>query len=126
MLELVRARVEHHVARDDDDLWSLDDPHRAVWCAIRHLFPAHAFVTQTDAGYMMVTWTLRDGRRNCTHFASPIVIRIEAGLLLALWTCDEDDRLMIASAQAETVRDALYDYDPHSRIPTCGVVTLGE
>lgn len=126
MPELARTRVEHAILRNDDDLWDLDEPHRAVWSAVRHLFPTHAFVTQTDAGYMMVTWTMRDGRRNCTHFAAPLVIRMEPGLLLALWTCEEEDRIEIACAQAETVRQALYDYDPHSRVPTCGVIVLGD
>jgi hypothetical protein len=125
MLELVRPRTEHHAARYDE-AWEFDDPHRAVWFAIRHLFPSHAQATQTDHDCLMVTWTLRDGRRNCTHFAAPVVIRIEANLLLALWTCSEEERDAIANAQAETVREALYAYDPHSRVPTCGVIMLGD
>ena len=129
MLELVR---EHTAARTlarperEDEAWRLDEPHRAVWDAIRHLFPTHAMANQVDHGCLLVSWTLRDGRRACTHFAAPVMIRIGPGLLLALWTCGREERREIAALQAETVRDALAGYDPHSRIPTCGVIQLGD
>lgn len=124
MLELVRTRTDRRAARTEE--WELDEPHAALWQGIRHLFPPHATPTQADCGYMMVSWTLRDGRRACTHWAAPIIIRIESGLLLALWTCDPEDRIAIACVQADTVREALYGYDPHSRMPTCGVIVLGD
>ena len=130
MLELVRehnaTRATARHARAWDDAGDLDEPHRAVWCAIRHLFPAHAMATQVDHGCLMVSWTLRDGRRNCTHFAAPIMMRIGSGLLLALWMCEPGERAELAELQAETVRDALDGYDPHSRAPTCGVIQLGD
>jgi hypothetical protein len=124
MLELVRTRTERAVARIVS--WDLDEPHEAVWQGIRHLFPAHATPTQADCGILLVSWTLRDGRRACTQWAAPILIRIEPGLLLALWTCDPEERVAIACLQADTVRDGLDDYDPHSRMPTCGVIVLGD
>ena len=129
MLELVR---EHTTARTlarherDDIARRLDEPHGAVWDAIRHLFPAHAMVDQVDHGCLLVSWSLRDGRRACTHFAAPVMVRIGPGLMLALWTCADGERGEIAALQAEAVREALAGYDPHSRIPTCGVILLGE
>lgn len=125
MQDLVRTRTARRVGRDSAT-GDLDDPHLAVWQAVRYLFPLHAVATQTDHGCMLVSWTLRDGRRACAHWAAPVIIRIESGLLLALWTCDPEDRIAIAALQAETVREALYRYDPHSRVPTCGVIVLGE
>jgi hypothetical protein len=126
MLELVRTRAEpRRVVREEPDR-AIDEPHAAVWDAIRHFFPAHAMVTQTDYGYMLVSWSLRGDRRASTHFAAPIVIRIEPGLLLALWTCDPEDRESIAREQAECVREQLAGYDPRARVPTCGVVIIGE
>ena len=129
MLELVR---EHTAARAlakaerEDEASRLDEPHRAVWDAIGHLFPAHAMANQVDHGCLLVSWSLRDGRRACTHFAAPIIIRIGPGLMLALWTCGREERREIAALQAETVREALTGYDPHSRVPTCGVIQLGD
>ena len=124
MLELVRTRTDRAVARIAS--WDLDDPHEAVWQGIRLLFPPHATPTQADCGILMVSRTLRDGRRACTQWAAPILIRIEAGLLLALWTCDPDERIAIACLQAETVREGLSEYDPHSRRPTGAVIALGD
>lgn len=125
MLEMVRTRDETHAA-GADDAWDDDDPHRELWLAVRHLFPAHAMACQTDYGMIMVSWTLRDGRLACTHYAAPILLRIEPGLLLALWTSTREERRAIARLQAHTVREALSGYDPHSRIPSCGVIALGE
>jgi hypothetical protein len=107
----------------------LDEPHRAIWRAIRHLFPAQAMVDQTDYGCMVVSWPLRSGRRGgraAVHFAAPIVIRLEPGLMLALWTCDPAERDQIAREQEPVVREHLAAYDPHARVPTCGVIVLGE
>lgn len=129
MLELVR---QHTAARTtarstvDESARDLDEPHLAVWDAVRHLFPAHAMVNQVDHGCLLVSWTLRDGRLACTHFAAPVLIRIGAGLLLALWTSSPQVRDEIAAVQAETVRAGLEGYDPHSRVPTGGVILLGD
>jgi hypothetical protein len=125
MQDLVRARTAHRPERDAA-AWDLDDPHVAVWQSIRHLFPRHACATQTDYGCMLVSWTLRDGKVASTQWAAPIIIRMQQGLLLALWTCEAEDRIAIAALQAEAVREALYDYNPHSRVPTCGVIVLGD
>jgi len=129
MLELVREHTQARtIARHVhvDEAWDLDEPHRAVWEAIRRLFPAHAMVDQVDHGCLLVSWTLRDGRRACTQFAAPVMVRLGAGLLLALWTCGAEARGEIAQAQVDPVREALAGYDPHSRIPTCGVIHLGD
>ncbi len=125
MQDLVRSRTAHRVERHTL-AWDLDDPHAAVWQAIRHLFPLHASATPTGYGGMVVSWTLRDGRLACTQWAAPVIIRIEPGLLLALWASGPEDRIAIAALQTDTVRDALYDYDPPSRVPRCGVIVLGE
>lgn len=125
MQDLVRSRTAHRAERHTPTR-DLDDPHVAVWQAIRHLFPLHACATQTGYGGMIVSWTLRDGRLACTQWAAPVMIRIEPGLLLALWGSDAEDRETIAALQAETVRDALAGYDPHSRVPSCGVIVLGD
>jgi hypothetical protein len=126
MLEMVRMRAEPpHAVREEPE-WAMDEPHAAVWEAIRPLFPLRAMATQTDYGYMVVSWPLRRDRRASTHFAAPVVIRIEPGLLLALWTCDPDERDSIAREQVETVREQLESYDPHARVPTCGVIVIGE
>jgi len=130
MLELVRestasrAPVHPTSVHVDDHAWGLDEPLQAIWGAIRHLFPAHAMVNQVDHGCLLVSWSLR-ARRRGTHFAAPIIIRVDSGLLLALWTCDAEEREQIADIQVETVSDALAGYDPHSRVPTCGVIVLG-
>jgi hypothetical protein len=107
----------------------LDEPQQAVWQAIRHLFPADAMVDQTDYGYMLVSWPLegrQQGGRRGSHFAAPIVIRLEPGLMLALWTCDPAERDAIAREQEPVVRQHLTGYDAHARVPTCGVIVLGE
>jgi hypothetical protein len=134
MLQLVRTIAEPRLgppqpkpipaARPQWD--DLDEAHAALWDALHHLFPSHANVTQTDYGCLMVSWLVRDAKRGCTHYAAPVIIRIEAGLLLALWTCGEEDRRMIAQLQEAEVAAALAGYDPHSRIPTCGVIVLGD
>jgi hypothetical protein len=133
MLELARPHTPTYVApsaahaapaaaaRDD-----LDEAHAAVWEAIRHLFPASAMVDQADYGCLLVSWTVRDPVRRTKHFAAPVIVRIEQGLLLALWTSDDDARREIASFLALDVAEALQDYDPHSRVPRCGVIVLGE
>jgi len=129
MLELVREHTQARtIARHVhvDEAWDLDEPHRAVWEAIRRLFPAHAMVDQVDHGCLLVSWTLREGRRGGAQFAAPVMIRIGAGLLLALWTCEGVLRREIAAQQAEVVGEALACYDPHSRIPSCGVILLGD
>ena len=125
MQDLVRSRIAHRAGRPTF-AWDMDDPHAAVWGAIRLLFPLHACATPTGYGGFVVSWTLRDGRLACTQWAAPVMIRIEPGLLLALWTSEPDDRRAIAALQAETVRDALAGYDPHSRVPSCGVIVLGD
>jgi hypothetical protein len=83
-------------------------------------------VDQADHGCMVVSWKLREPMRKGTHFAAPVMIRIEPGLLLALWTCDGESRRDIAQLQVETVRNALATYEPRSRVPSCGVILLGE
>ena len=125
MQDLVRSRIAHRAERNAF-AWDAGDPHAAVWQAIRPLFPLHACATPTGYGAMVVSWTLRDGRLACTQWAAPVIIRIEPGLLLALWTSEPDDRMAIAALQVETVREALYGYDPHSRVPSCGVIVLGD
>jgi hypothetical protein len=103
----------------------LDEPHRAVWGALRHLFPAHAMVDQVDYGLLLVSWQLSGYRCESAQLAAPIMIRIEAGLLLALWTCEPQERDAIAREQEDVVRAHLDGYDPRSRVPTCGVIVLG-
>jgi hypothetical protein len=126
MLELVRSHTKPRMARYEFAWHGLDEAHGAVWQAIRDLFPSHAMADQTDYGCLLISWSLRDGRRACTHFAAPVIVRIAPGLLVALWTCDEQSRRDIAELQAQIVSDALADYDPHSRVPSCGVIVLGE
>jgi hypothetical protein len=125
MLELVRSHNEARLARSQAQWEELDEVHAAIWQAIRHLFPARAMVDQTDYGLLVVSWPLREPRRTSSHFAAPVMIRIEPGLLLALWTCDGDGRRDIANLQARIVEDGLEAYDPHSRVPRCGVIVLG-
>lgn len=129
MLELVRehtaSRTRAPVHVNDDDGWGLDKPHQALWDAVRHLFPPEAMVDQVDHGCLLISWPLRS-LRGSTHFAAPIVIRVASGLLLALWTCGRMERREIASLQVETVKQALSAYDPYSRMPTCGVIELGD
>jgi len=104
---------------------TLDEAHLAVWQAIRHLFPPRATVTQTDYGRLMVSWKI-DALLG-THFAAPVLIRIEPGLLLVLWTCDDiEERDAIAEGLEQVVAAHLAGYDPASRIPTCDVIALGE
>lgn len=104
---------------------TLDEAHVAVWEAIARLFPRRALVTQTDYGLLMVTWKI-ESRAGGTQFAAPILIRVEPGLLLALWTCEAEDRAAIVEDLEAVVADHLAGYDPYSRIPSCGVITLGE
>jgi len=79
---------------------------------------------QTDYGVLVVSWPLRGARS--FHFAAPVIVRIDPGLLVALWTCDEESRREIALGLVDAVREALDLHDPYSRIPTCPVVQLGE
>jgi hypothetical protein len=127
MPQLVHARPGPQLTPQPEP-WSrdLDEPHAAVWDAVRHLFPAHADVTQANHGCMVITWLVRDPQRRSTHYAAPLIIRIEPGLLLALWTCGATERRAIAGLQEETVREAIAQYDPHSRIPTCDMIVLGD
>jgi hypothetical protein len=124
MLELVRSNAPRYSPRYEPAWDDLDEAHAAVWDAIRPLFPPQAMADQTDYGVLVVSWQIR-GRRS-SHFAAPVIVRIDPGLLVALWTCDEESRREIAMLQVDAVREALDGYDPHSRIPTCGVVQLGE
>ena len=132
MLELVRShpqRAAHHAphraaARHQPAWDDLDDAHAAIWDEIRPLFPAQAMADQTDYGVLLVSWPLRGARS--FHFAAPVIVRIDPGLLVALWSCDDAGRREIAMLQVDAVREALDRYDPYSRIPTCGVVRLGE
>jgi hypothetical protein len=74
-IETARARARPRpVPARDAGASELDEPHRAIWRAIRHLFPAQAMVDQTDYGCMVVSWPLRSGRRGgraAVHFARP-------------------------------------------------------
>ena len=127
MLETVRERAApYRLLRDEPEWQVLDEPHAAIWEAVRQLFPRHALVTQTDYGYMMVSWSLEGRRPGSRHMAAPVIIRIRPGLLLALWTCDPEARDAIAREQEATLREALAGYNPHSRVPTCGVIELGD
>lgn len=126
MLQFVRPGTPPRIARFVPVWEDLDEVHDAVWQALRPLFPRNAMVDQTDYGSLLVSWELQGSRRKGTHFAAPVMIRIGPGLLVALWTCDGEDRHDIAQHQVETVRDALAAYDPHSRIPSCGVIQLGD
>lgn len=122
--ELVRTSARYGPVPLADDV-ELDEPHRAVWRAVRHLFPAHAMVDQVDYALLLVSWQLRGSRADSAQLAAPVMIRIEAGLLLALWTCDPQERDVIANDLEDVVRTHLDDYDPRSRVPTCGVIVLG-
>jgi hypothetical protein len=126
MLELVGSPKVRHVARYEPAWDDLDDAHAAVWEAIRPLFPAHAMADQTDYGVLLISWSMQGGRRTGTHFAAPVIIRIDPGLLVALWTCDDESRREIAALQVDEVKAQLAGYDPRSRVPHCGVVVLGE
>jgi hypothetical protein len=125
MVELVGTDPQQRAARREPALDDLDDAHAIVWQAIRHLFPGRAMVDQTDYGCLLVSWTLRGARPGSRHFAAPVIIRIETGLLLALWTCDAASRADIADLVAADVAEALQSYDPRSREPRCGVILLG-
>jgi len=105
---------------------AMDAADAAVWDAIRHLFPPHAMVDQTDDGGMVISWTLHETRGRSARFAAPLLIRIEPALLLALWTPDLIERKTIARLQARVVRRELTGYDPLARIPTARVIVLGE
>jgi hypothetical protein len=134
MLELVRSNTKTRVpppmaagATGHDATWDdVDDAHGAVWQAVRHLFPANAMVDQVGYGCLLVAWQLRHPSRRSWSFAAPVMIRIAPGLLVALWTSDGPGRRDLAELQAEVVSDALATYDPHSRVPTCDVIRLGD
>jgi hypothetical protein len=123
--EMVRLRAQPRLAPQLADDGALDEPHRAIWRAVRHLFPAHAMVDQVDYALLLVSWKLPGRRGASAQFAAPVMIRIEAGLLLALWTCEPQERDAIAREQEDVVRACLDGYDPHSRVPTCGVIVVG-
>lgn len=130
MLELFRSQATPYFASRApryEPAWDdLDDAHGAVWEAIKHLFPENAMVDQTDYGCLVVSWALGGRGHRASHFAQPVIIRIAPGLLVALWACDEEGRRDIANLQADPVGEALETYDPHSRVPSCGVIELGE
>lgn len=126
MLELVGTVTRQRAALYEPAPDDLDDAHAAVWRAIRHLFPERAMVDQADYGCLLVSWTLRGPRVGSRHYAAPVIIKIETGLLLALWTCDAESRADIEDLLAADVAEALQSYDPHSRVPRCGVIALGE
>lgn len=126
MLELVRSLTPPRIARREPAWTDLDEAHEAIWQAVAHLFPANAMVDQADYGCLLVSWPLRGARRPATRFATPVVIRIEPGLLLALWNSDGETRRDIALAQVPIVEEALESHDPFSRIARCGVIVLGE
>jgi hypothetical protein len=111
--------------RDPADEPSLDPVHQSQWEAIRSLFPNHAMADQPEAGLLLVTWTIR-GRRRALHYAAPVMLKIDSGLLLALWASDEEERAQIAGAQRDTVEAALANYDPASRVVTMPMIVLGE
>jgi hypothetical protein len=124
MLEFVRESSAPRVVPQEPE-GDLDEAHAAIWRAVRHLFPRNAEVTQSDYGYLMVSWRM-PARRGGSHHAAPIVIHIEPGLMLALWASEGEDRQEIAALQVDTVREALAGYDPDSRIPTCDMIVLGD
>jgi len=126
MLELARERIEARRASREDNETSMDEPHAAIWQAVRHLFPRSAVVTQTDHDCMMITWLLERDFDSCARFAAPVMIRLLPGLLLALWTCDPDERHAIAMEQEFDVSEQLADYDANTRTPRYGMVVLGE
>ncbi len=124
--QLVRLRGPARFMSQPSADVELDEPHLAIWNAIAHLFPAHAMVDQVDYGWLLVSWELPPGRGASAHFAAPVMLRIEPGLLLALWTCEPHERDEIAREQEGAVRVRLDEYDPNSRLPSCGVIVLGE
>lgn len=126
MLDLVASPSTPSLSRFDVGWDELDVAHAAIWDAISELFPAHAMVDQTDYGCLVISWSIRKGGRGGTHFAAPVIIRITPGLLVALWTSDDEGRRSIAQAQAQVVDEALRLYEPTSRVPSCGVITLGD
>ena len=128
MLETIAARLRLSIPAAleiDDAPPTLDEAHLAVWEAIRHLFPAHAMVDQTGHGYLLVAWTIAGRRPGSHHYAAPVILHIDAGLLLALWTTGPIERKAIARLQERTVRAALEDYEATSRVHSIGVVELG-
>lgn len=130
LLDTVRSRAARRPAPlPEADTSALDEPLRAVWRAVSHLFPAHAMVDQADCGCLVVSWLLHgEGHRtqHGSHFAAPVILRLQPGLLLALWTCDPALREEIAREQEPIVREQLAGYEPRSRVPTCGVIVLGD
>lgn len=110
----------------DEAASGLDEAHASVWDAVRQLFPAHAMVDQTDAGFLVVSWTLKGSGRGGTVFATPIMLRIDTGLLLALWTTSGIERRAIAGLQLSKVREALAGYDARERQSPLGVIVLGD
>jgi len=111
---------------NEDAVALLDDAHAALWHAVRHLFPAHAMVDQTGDGQLLISWTIAGATAGSLLLATPVMIRIEPGLLFALWTGDFIERRALARLQERTVRAALAGHDPLARIPTTPLIVLGE
>ena len=104
---------------------SLDSVRAAFWKAYRHLFPPHSLAAQMPNGSVVISWSVLDDPHARYPYAAPVLLRFEPELLDAMRHGDADERLRLARACEETLREGLRGYDPFARFPNARVVHLG-
>lgn len=104
---------------------SLDNVRSAFWKAYRHLFPPHSLAAQMPNGSVVISWSIMDDPHARYPYAAPVLLRFEPELLDAMRHGDANERLRLAQACEETLREGLRGYDPFARFPNARVVHLG-
>jgi hypothetical protein len=103
----------------------VDDIRTAFWEAFRHLFPPRAKAVQTSAGALMISWPLdHDPHARFAH-ATPIILRFEDELLVAMKAAPSGHRRRMAERHEPAVRAGMVGYDPYAQVPSARVIVLG-
>jgi hypothetical protein len=110
---------------DEYERTLLDAPRKAIWDAVKHLFPPHAQAIQLPNGTLAISWAVARHAGAATEMATPITVRLEPELAKALEMADSEQRRRIALTQEPEFRAGLMGYDPFTDIPRARVIVLG-
>ena len=75
---------------------TLDNVRATFWQAWRHLFPPHSLAAQTSSGNLVISWSVADDPHAHHAYATPVLLRFDAGLLAAMRAADPRTRIRIA------------------------------
>jgi len=90
-----------------------------------YLFPAHACALPHGHWGLAVSWTM-DGDSHAAYlYATPITVRFEPQLVMALQRASHEGRRRILGRHDGTLRAGMLGYDPYARVPQSRVIVLG-